>query len=125
MHSYQESVAGWSTIVGTLGIVFGLIQSRGWLAGIGVLFAAASILGGSDGISKKIAVPFLKPLMAQEPFSVLLKCELPGCMKAGLEYYTSTLSFGQDQVQRCTVRLLFVGVHPAWMRVYESDASGN
>src|SRR5207244_4209444 len=27
------------------------------------------ILVGSDGISKKIAVPFLKPIMAQEPFS--------------------------------------------------------
>jgi hypothetical protein len=77
------------------------------------------ILIGPDGISKKLAVPFLEPLTAQQPFRVLLKCRLPGCMKAGREYYTSTLSFAQNQVQRCTVRLLFFGERPAWVRVYE------
>jgi hypothetical protein len=43
-------------------------------------------------------------------------------MKPGLEYYTSTLSFGQNQVRRCTVRLLFFGVRPAWVRAYEFAA---
>ena len=74
------------------------------------------ILIGADGISKKIAVPLLEPLTAQQAFSVLLKCTLPGCMKAGLEYYTSRLSFGQDHVRRSTVRLLFFGERPAWVR---------
>jgi hypothetical protein len=83
------------------------------------------ILIGPDGISKKIAVPFLEPLAAQQPFSVLLKCALPGCMKAGLEYYTSTLSFGQDQVRRSTVRLVFIGACPEWLRVYERRGSGS
>ena len=46
-------------------------------------------------------------------------------MKTGLEYYTSTLSFGQDQVRRCTVRLMFLGERPAWVRVYECSASGH
>ena len=82
------------------------------------------MLIGPDGISKKIAVPFLEPLTAQQPYSALLKCALPGCMKAGLEYYTSTLSFGQDQVRRCTVRLLIFGTRPGWVRVYECAASG-
>lgn len=83
------------------------------------------ILVGPDGISKKIAVPFLQGLTAQQPFSVLLTCELPGCMKAGLEYYTSTLSFAQDRVQRHSVRLVFARHHPEWLRVYECSASGN
>ena len=83
------------------------------------------LLVGPDGISKKIAVPFLAPLKVQEPFGVLLKCHLPGCMKDGLEYYTSTLSLGQDQVRRSAVRLLFVGERPEWVRVYECDSFGN
>ena len=41
------------------------------------------ILIGNDGNSKKIATPFLAPLVAQEPFNLLLKCHLPGCMKTG------------------------------------------
>ena len=71
------------------------------------------LLIGPDGSSKKIAVPFLEPLAPREPFDVLLKCTLPGCMQGGLEYYTSTLSFDQDRVARCTVRLTFVGDVPA------------
>jgi hypothetical protein len=82
------------------------------------------ILIGSDGISKKVAVPFLEPLTAQQPFRVLLKCLLPGCMKPGKEYYTSTLSFAQNRVWRCTVRLRFFGERPAWVRVYESAPGG-
>jgi hypothetical protein len=83
------------------------------------------LLVAADGISKKIAVPFLAPAAAQQPFNVLLKCRLPGCMKAGLEYYTSTLSFGQDEVRHSTVRLLFFGARPSWVRVYECANSGN
>jgi hypothetical protein len=77
-------------------------------------------LVGTEGISKKISVPFLEPLNADQPFSVLLKCTLPGCIKPGFGYYTSTLSFAQDRVRCCVVRLIFVGLGPYWMRVYES-----
>lgn len=82
------------------------------------------LLVGPDGISKKIAVPFLNPLRAQEPFEVLLGCKLPGCMKGELEYYTSTVSFEQDIIPRVTVRLVFPHDRPEWLRVYESDAQG-
>ncbi len=82
------------------------------------------ILVGTDGSSKKIAVPFLQPLLTQQPFSVLLQCTLPRCMKGGLEYYTSTLSFDQTTVRRLTVRLVFVRGRPNWVRVYECDATG-
>jgi len=232
MHSFEESLATWSTILGTVLSLFGLIQSREWLAVLGVVFAGASLVAvayarrerlhvesamikiegrnidslnianltrrrnrtlviqeahqvariegenlevtwryagycraaresaiefsidtdnnipfahfecfaydlrhdpsgkhrirpmlvGADGSSKKLAVPFLEPVAAQQPFSVLLKCKLPGCMKAGLEYYTSTLSFDQTLVRRSTVRLIFSGEHPAWVRVYEFAA---
>jgi hypothetical protein len=81
-------------------------------------------LVGADGISKKIAVPLLAPLARQEPFRVFLRCELPGCMKAGVDYYTSVLSFAQDRVRQFTLRLVFVGQHPKWMRVYECGSSG-
>jgi hypothetical protein len=234
MHSLQESLASWATILGTLLSFAGLIQSRAWLTGMSLLLVIASIIAGlyarserlilnsaavkvegrsidslnianlrrhvngslviqearhvaeiegedlkiawkysgycraeeetsmefsidtdsnipfdrleccaydlgrdpgrehqirpiligPDGISKKIAVPFLDPLRAQQPFCLLLECALPGCMKAGLEYYTSTLSFGQDQVRRSTVRLRFFGERPVWVRVYECAAAG-
>jgi hypothetical protein len=82
------------------------------------------LLIGPDSISKKIAVPFLEPLPAQQPFDILLNCRLPGTFKAGLAYYTSTLSFDQDTVGSCTVQLIFRGEHPDWLRVYECEAGG-
>jgi hypothetical protein len=65
-------------------------------------------------------VPFLKPLSANEPFDVMLKCTLPRCIKAGFSYYASVLQFAQDRVGRCEVRLIFAGPAPSWLRVYES-----
>lgn len=50
----------------------------------------------------------------------MLRCMLPRCIKSGFSYYASTLSFAQDHVARCEVRLIFVGAAPAWLRVYES-----
>jgi len=77
------------------------------------------LLVGPEGISKKISVPLLEPLETNQSFGVLLKCTLPRCVTAGTGYYTSTLSFAQDRVRRCTVRLIFVGPAPSWMRVYD------
>jgi len=82
------------------------------------------MLIGLDGISKKIAVPFLEPLRAQEPFSVAVTYSLPGCMRTGVEYYTATLSSDQECVQRYSTRLSFVNSHPKWLRVYECSADG-
>jgi hypothetical protein len=82
------------------------------------------MLIGPDGISKKVAVPFLEPLIAQQPFDMLLACDLPGCMKGGIEYYTSTMSFDQDRVRRFATRLLFRSGRPKWVRVYDCDDSG-
>lgn len=78
------------------------------------------LLVGPEGLSKRISVPFLRPLSANQPFHVMLKCTLPRCIKAGVSYYASVLSFAQDRVGRCTVRLIFVGTAPSWLRVYES-----
>ena len=78
------------------------------------------LLVGPEGLSKRISVPFLKPLSANQPFEVILKCTLPRCIKAGASYYASVLSFAQDRVGRCEVRLIFAGAAPSWMRVYES-----
>jgi len=64
------------------------------------------LLIGTDGISKKISVPFLEPVKAHQSFGVLLKCTLPRCLPAGIGYYTSTLSFAQDRVPHCEVRLM-------------------
>jgi hypothetical protein len=83
------------------------------------------VLIGPDGMSKKIAVPFLAPLGAQEPFNIELTCELPRCMKAGLDYYTASLSFAQDRIHRCTVNLVFEENLPEWMRVYDCDPTGH
>jgi len=82
------------------------------------------VLFGADGLSKKIAVPLLERLSMREPFSVLLNCALPGCMKSGVEYYTSTFSVAQERIQKSTVRLVFLGDRPEWLRVYECGASG-
>jgi hypothetical protein len=77
------------------------------------------VLVGPEGVSKKISVPLLEPLKANQSFGVLLKCILPRCLTDGIGYYTSTLSFAQDRVRRCTVRLIFAGEAPSWMRVYD------
>jgi hypothetical protein len=82
------------------------------------------VLLSADGLSKKLAVPLLKPLAAEEPFDVFLACALPGCMKTGVEYYTSTLSVAQERVRTSTVRLVFIGDRPRWLRVYECGTSG-
>lgn len=79
------------------------------------------LLIGTDGLSKKISVPFLEPLGANQPFRLLLRCTLPRCIRPGSGYYTSTLSFSQRKVPRCEVRLIFIGPPPAWMRVYEAS----
>jgi hypothetical protein len=80
------------------------------------------ILVGTEGVSKKISVPFLEPLRGNEPFSILLRCTLPHCFTSGFGYYTSTLSFAQEHVRRCVVHLIFDGTPPRWVRVYESTS---
>lgn len=82
------------------------------------------VLLGADGLSKKIAVPLLERLSEREPFNVLLICTLPGCMKSGVDYYTSTMSAAQERVPTSTVRLVFLNERPEWVRVYECGASG-
>lgn len=82
------------------------------------------ILLRPDGISKKIAVPFLAPLSVQEPFCVMLTCNLPNCMKAGEDYYTATLSFDQECIAHYTMHLTFVHDRPHWVRAYEYRADG-
>lgn len=86
--------------------------------------AIRPLLIGDDGLSKKVAVPFLKPLTVQEPFSTLLECKIPGCFASGVQYYTSTLSFEQESVTECAVHLSFIGTRPEWLRVYDIDAQG-
>ncbi len=84
------------------------------------------VLIGPDGISKKVAVPFVQPLAAQHPFDVMLTCRLPGIFKpTGKTYYTSSLSFAQATIAQCTVELNFRGQAPEWLRVYECLTDGD
>ena len=234
MNSFRNSLAYWTTVLGTVVAFFGLIQSLSWLAGIGALLVAGSILAvaygrqqhqllnsailrvenrsidslnmanvrrrvnqtlviqeafntatirgenltirwictgycrgeresaiefsidsdnvlpfvelecfaydvrndpqrkhrirpvliGPDGMSKKISVPFLAPLGTLQPFKIDLTCELPRCMKAGLDYYSASVSFAQEHVPRYTVTLAFEEQRPEWVRVYECDSTG-
>jgi hypothetical protein len=80
------------------------------------------LLIGTDGVTKKIAVPFLEPLRSDQAFRVLLKCTLPRCFTPGSGYYASTLSFTQRRLRRYTVRLIFVGSAPTWVRAYECSS---
>jgi hypothetical protein len=41
-----------------------------------------------------------------------------------VEYYTSTVSLAQDQIQTYTVRMVFLRDRPQWVRVYECGESG-
>jgi len=86
--------------------------------------AIRPVLVGPDGISKKVAVPLLAPLSRNETFSVEVKYRLPRCLNAATDYYTATLSFDQDTVQRLSVRLRFLHGLPQWIRVYECRAAG-
>jgi hypothetical protein len=83
------------------------------------------LLVGPEGISKKISVPFLAPVQNHQPFAIELICTLRRCMKEGLDYYTATLSFAQDRVNRYTVELVFEGDFPDWVRLYECEPSGS
>jgi hypothetical protein len=82
------------------------------------------ILVGPDGTSKKVAIPFLAPLSAREPFNMVVHWNLPGCMRAGVDYYTATLSFDQDRIERYSMRLIFRGDLPKWVRAYEYREDG-
>jgi hypothetical protein len=79
---------------------------------------------GTDGISKKVAVPFLAPLASGHRFEVSLTCSLPGCMNSGVEYCTATMSFDQERIPLYSVKLIFDDARPDWVRVYECTASG-
>jgi hypothetical protein len=83
------------------------------------------VLLGADGLSKKLSLPFLKPLQLQQPFSVVLHCELPGAFVGEARYYTSTLSFEQHTIPTLAVHLIFTLERPRWVRAYEcgEDAS--
>lgn len=82
------------------------------------------LLIDSDGSSKKLRAPFLRPLRANQRFNLLLNCKLPGCLKDGIEYYTSSLSFDQPSVERQSIIFTFFGDHPEWIRVYECNSEG-
>jgi hypothetical protein len=109
------------------GALFGRLDCFGYdlKADPGKQHKIQPLLIGPDGISKKIAVPFLEPVLAQQPFDIMLNCRLPGTYKTGLAYYTSTLSFDQDTVGKCTVHLIFRGQQPDWVRVYECEAGAS
>jgi hypothetical protein len=46
-------------------------------------------------------------------------------LKGGLQYYTATMSFEQEQVHRYSTRLVFLRDRPEWLRIYECDDSGS
>jgi hypothetical protein len=83
------------------------------------------ILAGPDGISKKLAVPFLAPIGQQRPFDLVVSYSIRGCLAYGIDYYAATSSFAQDCIPKSSVRLAFVGSAPEWVRVYEVNGSGN
>lgn len=82
------------------------------------------ILLGPDGISKKLAIPFLEPLTAGQPFHMLFVCELPGCITDRIEYYTATMFFDQPKIRRFSTRLMFRNGRPRWVRAYDGDGAG-
>lgn len=79
------------------------------------------VLVGNDGFSKKVSVQFLEPLKRDQRFSMLLQCNLPGCIAPGVQYYASTLSFDQPSINSTTVHLIFAGARPNWVRLYDFD----
>ena len=78
-------------------------------------------LVGADGLSKKLSVPFLKPLLAQQQFDMLLQTAIPECMGLGIQHFSSTFSFAQRWIPFVTVHLVFVRQAPDWLLVYEAS----
>ena len=82
------------------------------------------LLRGPDGISKRMAIPFARPVSAQQPFEIEFHCRIPEAFKPGPSYYVSTLSFDQPTIRHCVVQLTFRGPPPEWVRVYECPPGG-
>lgn len=82
------------------------------------------LLVGPDSLSKKVAIPFARPVAEQQPFEIELNCRLPETFNAPLGYYTSTLSFAQATIARSTVKIVFRAGEPEWLRVYECIGGG-
>jgi len=77
---------------------------------------------GRHNAVRRLQARFSLLIPSGRPLEDLL---LPGTFKTGIAYYTSTLSFDQDPVGKCTVQLIFRGEQPDWVRVYECEADGS
>jgi hypothetical protein len=72
--------------------------------------AIRPLLVGPPGISKKISVPFLKPLSKNERFKITLRCLLPRRMTTGIACCLSTLSFADPEFRNASFSLnSFIG----------------
>ena len=81
------------------------------------------LLLGPDGLTKRVGLPFISHLSEGDPFHVVLFCELPGCMKFGKDYVTSTLAFDDDKgIKKFSVKIEFVENHPKWVRLYDATS---
>ena len=80
-----------------------------------------AILKSSDGLSKKIAIPFNKRLKQFDEFSLEVHYTWPGCMHFGQDYYVSALSFKKSNIETYTVELVFKEIKPLWVRAYNSE----
>lgn len=76
---------------------------------------------GSDGLSKRVKLPFAKMIRKGEQFRIIFYCELPGCIKPGKDYVISSLFFEDDStIQRFSNHLEFVSDFPKWVRLYDA-----
>ncbi len=82
------------------------------------------MLVGSDGLSKKIAVPFSEAAPLTTTIQYSSQLPLTWVHGTGVRYFTSTLSFDQRSISRLAVHLVFARSAPAWIRVYDCGQHG-
>lgn len=79
------------------------------------------ILRSSDGLCKKIKIPFQTRLQYKEEYFVEMTYIWPNCMRYGEDNIDSSLSFKKTHLKDYVVRIEFIENQPDWVRVYRMN----
>ncbi len=81
-------------------------------------FPIQPILKSSDGLCKKILIPFPRRLKNRDSFYIEMSYTWPNSLRHGVNHIDSSLSFSRKHLNEYIIRLIFVKNNPKWIRVF-------